>query len=135
MTVDIETAATIPALFLAGETDETAGVEDSKALWRRGRALGAPWTFGIEPETPHRSPEKQIQAHKIAIPWVNAVFRQRLGTNAEPQPVTDHSGWLADLQDGCINSYPSFAGGIREASWLPDETTAHGWRFVTGFSP
>jgi len=131
--VDIETAARIPALFLAGETDETAGVADSEALWRRGRALGAPWTFGIEPEAAHRSPEKLKDAYRVAIPWVAAVFRQRLGPDADLRPISDRSGWLADLHDGSVSSYASFHGNAREASWLPDEATAQGWRIVTGF--
>ena len=132
--VDIETTAQIPGLLLAGETDETAGVEDTLALWRRGRVLGAPWTFGIEPGASHRSLEHLAHANRVAIPWVSAVFQLRMQGDVTLSPIAEHAGWLANLQSGAINSCASFSGVRQEASWLPDEATALGWQAVTSLA-
>ncbi len=131
--VDVESAAHVPALLLAGDADETAGVEDSEALWKRGRALGAPWTFGIEPGMSHGSTEGFQRANNVMIPWVRAVFQLRLRPeDGSLRPVSERAGWLANLQTGALYPSASYTGVRQEANWLPDEATALGWRIVTG---
>lgn len=131
--VDIESAANVPGLLLAGETDQVAGVEDSRALWQRGRSLAAPWTFGVEPGIPHGTREGLKQANRVALPWVSAVIQLRMPPGQlQLRSVDESSGWLGNPETGSIDAYGAFADVKREASWLPDETSAQGWRVVTG---
>ena len=53
--ITVEALRSIPALLLAGGDDKVAGTEDAEKLWRQGRALGAPWTFGLQPRQDHGS--------------------------------------------------------------------------------
>jgi len=43
----------IPALLLAGGKDKEVPPNQVEAVFTRGRMLGAPWTFGLDLESPH----------------------------------------------------------------------------------
>ena len=101
---------------------------------RATHALGAPWTFGIEPGISHGSSEGFQRANEVMIPWVSAVFQLRLRPgDGSLRPVNERAGWLADLRTGAVYPQASYTGVRQEANWLPDEATALGWRIVTGF--
>ncbi|MEO2035008.1 MAG: hypothetical protein ABGZ35_23245, partial [Planctomycetaceae bacterium] len=103
--VDVESAAKVPGLLLAGEADQTAGVEDSKTLWQRGRLLAAPWTFGIEPGISHGSREGLKQANTVTKPWVTAVYKQRIVSgDGELRSVSERSAWLECRVPPCSGS-------------------------------
>jgi pimeloyl-ACP methyl ester carboxylesterase len=134
LSVDLPAVAQVPGLIFAGENDAAAGVEDAEALWKGGRAANAPWTFAIEPGATHASSAALKRANDLAIPWITAVFRQRLaGDGTTLHVVNEGSGWLANNRTGEITSYGSFSGVTAEASWLPDDASARGWRVVSGF--
>lgn len=123
----------IPALLIAGGKDETAGTEDAETFWKRGRSAGAPWTFAIEPDATHGSSEEIFDqsAHEFLIPWMAAVVRQRVAPGTPRlRPVADDSGWLGNNQTAEIAPHATLPGPKVEASWLPDEVTARGWRAV-----
>ena len=131
--LDLKTISRIPALIFAGEKDTTAGVEDSEALWRSGRALQAPWTLAIEPGVPHGSPEALKKANDLALPWVRAVFLQRVIENGRNlRDVDTTSGWRSSNSARQIAPAAAFQGAQAEASWLPDEASANGWLLVSG---
>jgi len=121
----------IPALIMAGGKDQTAGVEDAQELWKSGRAVGAPWTFAIEADAPHGpSGEMLLQScHDLIIPWIGGVLRQRLAADGYTlRRIPSGSGWFANNQTTEIASSADFVGKTTEASWLPDEAAARGWR-------
>ena len=123
----------IPALLIAGGKDATAGTEDAERLWKSGRSAGAPWTFAIEPGATHRDEQTLVASQELIIPWIAAVLRQRLPPGSIGlRPVTEESGWLGNNHKTEVAPYATFPGAKREASWLPDEVTAHGWRTVLG---
>ncbi len=131
--VDLTVVARVPALIFAGEKDTTAGVEDSEALWKSGRTLQAPWTFALEPGATHGSSEALKKANELAIPWIRAVIQQRLTNNGMGlRPADETSGWRASNTALAVVAAGSFQGNQAEASWLPDEASARGWRLVTG---
>lgn len=130
---NVKVLKNIPALFIAGGKDETAGTEDAEQLWKNGRSAGAPWTFAVEPGATHRDDPTLISSQQLIIPWIAAVLRQRLGTGSmRLRPVTENSGWLGNNQKTEAAPYATFQGPKLEASWLPDEATARGWRTVLG---
>lgn len=133
--VDMKVVTGIPALLLAGDKDETAGVEDAQNLWKEGRSMGAPWTFVVEPGATHLSLEALKKANDLMIPWAAAVVRQRvpLGQGAL-QNVTETSAWMGNNKNGDAAPYGKFSGSRVEASWLPDELSARGWQIVMGTS-
>ena len=123
----------IPGLLIAGGKDETAGTEDAERLWKNGRSAGAPWTFAVEPSATHRDDQTLVSSQQLIIPWIAAVLRQRLGTGSmRLRPVTENSGWLGNNHKTEVAPYATFPGPKPEASWLPDEVTARGWRTVLG---
>ena len=123
----------IPALLIAGGKDDTAGTEDAEALWKDGRSAGAPWTFAIEPRATHQDKQTLVSSQALIIPWIAAVLRQRLQPGSmRLRPVSEDSGWLGNNRSTEVSRYATFPGPKREASWLPDEVTAHGWRTVLG---
>jgi hypothetical protein len=128
----LATTSKIPALIFAGEKDTTAGVEDSEALWKSGRLVGAPWTFALEPGATHGSAEALRKANQLAIPWIRSVLSQRLkNAGAGLRSVDQASGWLASSAPRQIARAGSFRGSKSEASWLPDKTSATEWLGVT----
>jgi hypothetical protein len=133
--VDMKVVTTIPALFLAGDKDETAGVEDTQDLWKNGRSAGAPWTFAVEPGATHDSLESLKKANDLMIPWITAVVRERVSPdNGTLRVVTETSAWMGNNRTADVALYSSFSASKFEASWLPDESSARGWRIVLGVS-
>jgi hypothetical protein len=132
MTANLDILKKIPALMIAGGKDETAGVEDAQALWTSGRAVGAPWTFAIEPNSDHGDEDiLHNTVDDLVTPWIAAVIRDRLPPNTTKlKPLVENTAYLGDNQTAQTTTYATFSGAKPTASWLPDETTARGWRNV-----
>jgi hypothetical protein len=138
---DLSVLNKIPALFLAGGKDPNGGdasvpnssLGAAETLWKSGRASGAPWTFGIEPNATHGDPKDLMKANDLMIPWIEAVLRQRLSPDGTAlRTITDGSAWLGNNRTGQFAPYATFPGPKTEASWLPDEASARAWQTVTG---
>ena len=133
--INLKVVTRIPALFLAGDKDETAGVEDTQDLWKNGRSAGAPWTFAVEPGATHDSLESLKKANDLMIPWITAVVREHVPPdNGTLRVVTETSAWMGNNRTADVALYSSFSASKFEASWLPDESSARGWRIVLGVS-
>lgn len=130
---NIDVLKDIPGLIIAGGKDETAGTEDAERFWKNGRSAGAPWTFAVEPGATHRDDQTLVSSQQLIVPWVAAVLRQRLAPgNMRLRPVTEKSGWLGNHLKTEVAPYATFPDPKAEASWLPDEVSARGWRTVLG---
>lgn len=131
---DLKVRSQIPALFVAGGKDPVAPpnlMHDT--MVKMGRAVGAPWTFAVEPDAPHGSEEHRKRANALMLPWIAAVLRMRLPQEGVALlPVTDGSAWMGDVQTGRVARASAFSGSKSEASWLPDEQSARGWQVVMG---
>jgi len=131
----------IPALLLEAKGDIAMNKSQaqwpaeffSETGWKRGRAAGAPWTFGIEPNASHINEKDLPVANALVIPWIAAVLQQRLSPGDKAlRVVSEASGWLGDLNTHEIAPLDTFVGAARAATWLPDEASARGWRIVVG---
>jgi pimeloyl-ACP methyl ester carboxylesterase len=131
----------IPALLLEAKGDIATNKSQaqwpadffSETGWKRGRAAGAPWTFGIEPNASHINEKDLPVANALVIPWIAAVLQQRLSPGGKAlRVVSGASGWLGDLNTHEIAPLDTFVGAARAATWLPDEASARGWRIVVG---
>lgn len=130
---DLKVRSQIPALFFAGGKDTAVLANPMQELWKLGRSVGAPWTFAIEPDATHGDPKDLKKANDLVIPWISAVLRQRLSTDGTTlRAVTDASAWMGNNQTGEAAPYGAFRESRPEASWLPDEASARGWRIVLG---
>jgi len=132
--VDMTILKNIPALLIAGGKDQPARNVDAEALWKLGRSVDAPWTFAIEPEAAHASEEafKSTQ-DKLIIPWIEAVVSQRVAApNARLRAIPVAAGVLGNNRTGAVVAYATFPDSKIDASWLPNEAVARGWRFVLG---
>ena len=135
--VDLGATKAIPALSLAGGKDTTAGFEDAETLSRSGRAIGAPWTFVIEPNVPHgiidgdAGIEFFTNSSQLMIPWLTAVIRQRLPQVGGPMRAIDERvGWLGDNKTGEVWPSATYSGSRADKTWLPDEQSARGWQLI-----
>ena len=130
---DINVVSRIPALFFAGGQDQTSPPQVGETLWKTGRALGAPWTFVVEPAATHGDAKDAEMANELMIPWITAVVRQRLSPDgASLRVVTEGSAWMGNNRTGEVAPYGTFTGSKPDASWLPDGLSAQGWRRVLG---
>jgi pimeloyl-ACP methyl ester carboxylesterase len=119
----------VPALIFTN----SGGTEPAATIWKSGRVSGAPWTFAMQRDAPHGDLDYLKKANDLTIPWIAAVLRQRLSPEAGRLKVlSDASGWLGNNETGEVASHDAYSGSKREASWLPDEASARGWRSVTG---
>jgi hypothetical protein len=132
----------IPALMLEAKSDierATSNVnrgQFGQSAWRAGRAAGALWTFGIEPDAVHQNPDNLKPANALVLPWIAAVFRQRVaGSGAGLRAVPDGAAWLGNILTGEAAPFATFVGPKRDANWFPDEASARGWRVVSGMTP
>lgn len=137
--INVNVTRNIPALFMAGGKDTTAGVEDAETVWKTGTAAGAPWTFVVEPNVPHSfidakaNVEFLTTSNQLMIPWLSAVIRQRAPHDRRAmRRIEPAAGWIADNRTGEISPAAKYAGAQLEGNWLPDEETARGWQIVRG---
>jgi dienelactone hydrolase len=127
---DLKVLTELPALILVGGKDAGTG-SAAEQMAREGRAAGAPWTFGIEPQATHQDPKDLAAASSLLVTWMSAVMQRRIGAGGQAlQAVTDAGAWLGDPSTGQIALAASFLGDKAKAFWLPDEPTAREWRKV-----
>ncbi len=130
---DMKVLGQIPALLLSGANDAPEAAQSAATFGKIGRSAGAPWTFAVEPAATHAEEESRQKANDLVIPWITAVLRQRVSSDGKIlRAVTDGSAWLGNDQTGEAAPFGTFTGSKPEASWLPDEATARGWRVVIG---
>ena len=117
---DLNVLKRIPALFF-----ETGPLFDS------GRMAGAPWTGVDEQGVGHG--EVTDKATDLMVTWIRAVVQRRLSPDAATlRPVGDDDAWLGNEQTGEAAPVTAFLGSKAEATWLPDEASAHRWQAVLG---
>ena len=136
---DMKALIDVPALHLQARSDiergraGTGAPDFAETSWKQARSLGAPWTFGIEPDAVHQNPADLAKANDLVIPWIAAVVRQRLSNDGPSlRTVTEGSGWLGDTQTRDVAPFATFTHSKPDANWLPDEASARGWLIVTG---
>lgn len=73
---DLAVLSKIPTLILMAKAD-IPNADRPEFRWppaetvrRSGRAVDAPWTFGIEPEAVHQNPNDLKKANVLVIPWI-----------------------------------------------------------------
>ena len=125
--IDVERIRTIPVLLVAGGDDQTAGTEDAEKLWRQGRALEAPWTFGIQPGQGHLAGLEP--ATPFIVSWIEGVMHHRLAAG-ELREIDPANTWRADNRTSRIDRGRPPAADLPHTSWLPDEKTAKLWQEV-----
>jgi hypothetical protein len=128
LSVNIEAVRNIPALLLAGGNDQVAGTEDAGKLWRQGRAVSAPWTFGIEPGQRHG--EGLERATPFMLSWMRSVIKVRV-VEGKLRLIDQSNSWWGDNDTSMIKQQPPSGLQTIRTSWLPDEGTAKLWRAVT----
>ena len=105
VTGDLGVVSKIPALLLSGALDTTAPIQVAESLWKRGRALGAPWTFAVEPQAQHGDQEDLEKASEFMMKWIAAVVRHRLPLgDSTMRVVNDKAAWMGDNRTGAVAS-------------------------------
>ena len=126
---DVRSLGEIPGLIIEGIVAPEFDSKASETLWRRGRAVGAPWTFANQTDAPHGSYEYLRKANDLQIPWITAILRHRLSPiGARLRAVNEDAGWLGDPRTGDVAPYGLLPRPKLEWNWLPDESSGRGWR-------
>jgi hypothetical protein len=123
----IERIRTIPVLLVAGGDNQTAGTEDAEKLWRQGRAVEAPWTFGIQPGQGHLAGLELATAFMLS--WIEGVTHHRLA-GGKLREIHSANTWRADNRTSRIDRGRPPAADLPHTSGLPDEKTAKLWQEV-----
>lgn len=77
LAVDLSHLGGFPALIVAGENDDVAGVADSRDFYHQGREHGAEWTFLLEPDMPHYPEGAEFDASVARmLPWIEQVLKR-----------------------------------------------------------
>jgi dienelactone hydrolase len=126
----IKAATQIPTLIINGGKDTTVPPNGPEDFWKRGRTVGAPWTFVVEPDATHGDLTKN--APDLMVAWIKAVARQRLALEGTTLRAITEAGWIGDHRTGETAPAAAFTGSKTDASWLPEEATAREWRKVLG---
>ncbi|MBI5396722.1 MAG: hypothetical protein HZA91_15620 [Verrucomicrobia bacterium] len=94
-------------------------------MFRAYRAQGAPIGFAPDPRTSHETGDSRY----LAIPFFDACLAMRLPARAgQPlRPVDMKAAWFAALLGDAVQPLSKFAGGTKEAVWLPNERVAKAW--------
>ena len=125
--VDHDAIREIPALIVAGERDDVAGVEDSEQFWLAGRQRGAPWTFVLEPGIAHRTEPKQFdESLELQIAWVEGMLKHRV-TEARVRPIAAGGALVGDHHTASY-ARSTRTVAVSRSSWIPDEGTAILWQ-------
>lgn len=127
--IDVERIRSIPALLLAGGDDQVAGTEDAEKLWKQGRALEAPWTFGIQPGQGHLAGFELATA--FILSWIEGVMHHRLA-GGKLREIDPANTWRADNRTSRLDRGRASTADLPHTSWLPDEKTARLWQEVVG---
>ena len=125
--ITVEALRSIPALLLAGGDDKVAGTEDAEKLWRQGRALEAPWTFGLQPGQGHGAGLEVATAFMLS--WMEGVLRQRI-SGGNLREIDQASTWRGDSRNSQIQAGRASPADVPQTVWLPDEKTAKLWQEV-----
>lgn len=134
---DLPSMANTPALIVAGERDDVAGVEDSERFWTAGREHGAPWAFVVHPGQPHWSVDGLLEASPLMRSWIEGLFLQHARTSSSGaeithRPYSEEMGWVGNHATGELIPAHEFRGERRGTSWLPDERSALAWHALRG---
>lgn len=78
MDTNVSRLSEVPMLLLAGGKDTTAGTDDAEALWKEGRAVGAPWTLVVNPDATHGGVDPILKSNDMALSWMRSVLTQRV---------------------------------------------------------
>ncbi|MFK7737884.1 MAG: hypothetical protein AB8B50_17765 [Pirellulaceae bacterium] len=77
---------------------------------------------------------KAWAAHKVVIPWTEAMIKLRIPLGTDPRngpvalkPINLEKGWLADLRKKKFAPFNEFGGSDAETSWFPNEMVAKAW--------
>ena len=134
-------AAQIPTLILDNAEDPYVGTTMGLEYFRRGRALNAPWAFGVQNATNHCCNTSTLP---LVEPWLSAIaavaalpassqvqtqsrfaFEQFGSFTCTADRIVDNLGFV-----NCAISSPSVAAqapATGDVGWLPDAATASAW--------
>lgn len=137
----------VPAIWMAGQLDETNNRRATiEALYKAGRAAGAPWSWVEERNLGHSPGNSEA----LSFPFFDAVIAQRYPANpanvptanAPPTllPVDQSTGWLVDQEHAAwstgyleIRPASGYADDALQKGWVPDEPTARLYRSMASY--
>ena len=126
----------LPGLWIAGQNDEDARLENITSLFAENRRQGARWCLAIEPDTAHEVGHTK----ELGMVFLASALHAARADGTPPAAGVAVQGWVGDLTTHAIrpepDAPPAQSGRARLDSWLPDEGTALAWKmFVDGTLP
>ena len=135
-------AAQIPTLILDNAEDLNVGTTMGLQYFQRGRAMNAPWAYGVQHATKHCCNASTLPLIK---PWLSALAAVQVSNPSPSQGLTQSRysnaqfAWFTCSAnsvvdnlgfDNCAFSASTVgaqAPSLGEVGWLPDSATASAW--------
>lgn len=115
----------VPGALILAERDSIVSNDIVRTWFDDNRALGALWSFGVEPNAIHNPPDSRVRA--AMFQWLRDQLSLRLpGTSLTP--LAENDGWLGNLTTLTIAAHAQYSGDPLTASWFPTQASAEAWQ-------
>lgn len=116
-------ARAVPGLLFVGGKDLESRIDIITGLFALNRRGGALWALSTEPDAAHIVGKSK----DLAMMFYEDVMAARLGDNGTLKPLTEESGFIADIHAKTYEPAPAKFNANVTTAWLPSERVAKAW--------
>ncbi|HEX4347558.1 MAG TPA: hypothetical protein VHZ73_08295 [Vicinamibacterales bacterium] len=113
----------VPGLLFIGGKDLESRVDIITGIFALNRRGGALWALAEEPDAAHIVGKSK----DMAMMFFEDVMPARLGEKNTLKPLTEESGFIADLHAKTYAAAPAKFNANVTSAWLPSERVAKAW--------
>lgn len=116
-------ARAVPGILFVGGKDLESRIDIITGLFALNRRGGALWALSTEPDAAHIVGKSK----DLAMMFYEDVMAARLGDNGTLKPLTEESGFIADIHAKTYEPAPAKFNANVTTAWLPSERVAKAW--------
>lgn len=116
-------ARAVPGLLFIGGKDLESRIDIITGIFALNRRGGALWALAEEPNAAHIVGKSK----DVAMMFYEDVMPARLGDNNTLKPMTEETGFIADIHAKTYTAAPAKFNANVTSAWLPSERVAKAW--------
>jgi poly(3-hydroxybutyrate) depolymerase len=124
-------ARAVPGLLFVGGKDPESRIDIITGIFALNRRGGALWALSNEPDAAHIVGKSK----DLAMMFYEDVMAERLGDNGTLKPLTEESGFIADIHAKTFEPAPAKFNANVTSAWLPSERVARAWAAIETGKP